>query len=418
MKHTTLILLLFVQIFVHTYPLNTKCKNDHFTSKICSSGSLDNFLHNLNLNYYVFDSHKYALKYWMKNMEILKGKELLLIHFDGHSDLQINKYIEKDVVLNQKWEDVGSTLPVEIDSFITPMIHAGLIKRVIWIVPEHQKNYFNYHGKIKIGYDEEEQISVNSDFFMFESSTNLKLTNVTEFQLDIIQLKNGDELKHLKIDPSKTLLDFDFDYFASGSPEYFELKTKHGDEFSKVIELAELFNFRNYCFHEKSIDFFEKTFKNLTYYSTNRQSVILGTSANIFFEILYSIVEINKFQNDPKKLKYLNEGKEKLKSVWCSKKLNFEQILMKVQDLHEEDSDIADTLFTIFYSPIKFTSRDTMLFYKQKIVNFLSRVGLNDLPLVTTIAKSVKDQFTPKSQEDYIHNLIKEILFELFSIKK
>jgi hypothetical protein len=55
---------------------------------------------------------------------------------------------------------------------------AGIVDRVIWIFPNHQKSYFNYNETIEIGYDSKKQeISTNSDYFLFASSPDALLKN-------------------------------------------------------------------------------------------------------------------------------------------------------------------------------------------------------------------------------------------------
>jgi hypothetical protein len=52
------------------------------------------------------------------------------------------------------------------------------VERVIWIFPKHQKSYFNYNETINIGFDPEKQeISTNSDYFLFASSPDAMLKN-------------------------------------------------------------------------------------------------------------------------------------------------------------------------------------------------------------------------------------------------
>jgi hypothetical protein len=230
--------------------------------------------------------------------------------------------------------------------------------------------------------------------------------------LHITNLENEDDLKNLKFDPENTLLDIDLDYFSSGSPEYFELIGNIPHE--EIFELGKLFNISNYCFENKNFDFFKNLLGTSTFQSRNQQSLVYGNAVNIFTNFLFPLIEIENFKSNEKKLKHIERVKKILKSFWCKEKEIFDEMLKKFQKLYKMDEDIADKIFGIFYSPIQFSTKETMVEYKNKIVQFLKEKGLNGNPLVTTVAKSVEDGFTPKSQEKFIETLVKEILFELF----
>jgi hypothetical protein len=71
----TLVQLVFLQ----------KCKKSipNFSRPHSSLFELDKYFYEINLNYYLFDAHKDALKYWVKHMNELRNKKLTLIHIDG-----------------------------------------------------------------------------------------------------------------------------------------------------------------------------------------------------------------------------------------------------------------------------------------------------------------------------------------------
>jgi hypothetical protein len=225
-------------------------------------------------------------------------------------------------------------------------------------------------------------------------------------------MENQENLKNLKFDPENTLLDIDLDYFSSGSPEYYELIKKISHD--EIFKLGTLFNTSNYCFENKKFEFFKNLLGSSTFQSRNQQSLVYGNAVNIFSNFMFPLIEIEKFKGNEKKLKYLERVEKILKSLWCKEKEIFDEILENFQKYYKMDEDIADKIFGIFYSPIQFSTKETMREYKNKIVQFLKQKGLNRNPIVTTIAKSVNDGFTPKSQEKFIETLSKEILFELF----
>jgi hypothetical protein len=75
----------FVLLAILQMVMLQKCKKSihHFSLPQSSIFELDKYFYDINLNYYIFESHKYALKYWISHMKKLRNKKLTMIHIDG-----------------------------------------------------------------------------------------------------------------------------------------------------------------------------------------------------------------------------------------------------------------------------------------------------------------------------------------------
>eukprot|EP01080_Neovahlkampfia_damariscottae_P012500 gene12500-6248_t len=374
-------------------------------------GSIEKLFYQQNFIYHVFDGHDKAFDIWMKELDHKKHKKLTLVHIDSHSDLQITQNLTKKTMETETAESIRKWVDIEIQNFISPFLISGMIERVIWIVPTFDTIYKPYSATFEIGFDKSRNITyTNSDHFMYSSKKNLPLTDTTTVHLDIISLKGEESLKRMNIIPEETLLNIDLDYFSVSSPQYRGMTETMQISKKKVLRLASIFDPKNYCFNDDS---FTKLLGRFEFKSRDKASIIYGN-----MQLLADFYIMRLLVDDLDEVEIYRKSRA-LKDYWCSKENDFYSImkeLIDLRDVFEEDEEFYEDFFIIMISPLHLSSYNELIKSKTLLKKFLLKNGFSskNLPLVTTIAKSVADGHTPPRQVNFILNSVVDLMYEMF----
>ncbi len=195
---------------------------------------------------YIGYAHYWALYAWMKELGP-KTKKRTLFHFDAHRDLASyrlnNDFLDAFLNGNFNNEMLGRiTQKSDIDGFIIPAVYAGIIDKIIWVVPEEANESSNvdyvpeYNKKYEIligkamfrGKDTFVSVSLdgNNVFGSYEKGyikeewegENAKFTNVRKVEVHLVSPKDAIKLKKLADEDQDIILDVDQDFLGTKEP--------------------------------------------------------------------------------------------------------------------------------------------------------------------------------------------------------
>lgn len=393
----------------------------------------------------IVDEHNEVIPYWYKAVEqgIIRSKGNTLIHIDGHSDMATPEEYEPMQQFKHKSPSRDSEfLPLmqSNDVFIISAIMKGLISHVVWVRPSWNEgsNYTSLMHSYVGTYmrSKTEKVICECQKPVYKRSTTSLYTcaylireadgDITIPQDQCTKIRSFtyimvSEKKFIRlVDLSKVknlFVDIDEDYFGVESGVQSFIDTGISLETQKVVNeaLAELYcptstNVEQILNKEirdmflqvskldhKSTEELALTFKNELYDRT--KSYICKTTPEIVQKEVSALFSSLK----PREIRALSKAK------YCLR--NSPRLMLPSSEFFLCHGTIFpnDTLNQIYIG-----SSDEVKTRGKQLVNMLNFIYNHTQPRFFTIARSLRDGYTPRRQQRYIESVILKSLDEVF----
>eukprot|EP01080_Neovahlkampfia_damariscottae_P009436 gene9436-1642_t len=390
----------------------------------CYANTLEKKLF-IKLNIEETNTHDLVLKFWLNNYEKLKGKKFTILHIDSHADIDIVSEMNKKNILTSSWYKLKKYYGITISNFMSPMLYMGLVERVIWLTTKEDFNNDQFViGNLK----NSNLVKTNSSNLFIGDDRRLRIEEQfgnIQNHMEFVVMKIEDLKKlNFTLEPSKTLLDIDYDYFSTSSPLVDALVKRFKNK-AQVKNVVSIFNDEKYCTSK------------MKHLSTNEKSIIdvlqIPTFQNskeqnddflinrILFSLLYQC-----FHGKKKRWKDFVKCTKIPTKLWCKGEedaLRKQKLFKKYMDYmieeeeEDEEEDIDDLLFEAssasclreFSNSLQNIRKD-----KNELKQFLNQIGLKSPPAFISLAQSVNCGHTPKHLVEFIKYEIYQLLDELY----
>jgi len=246
-----IIFIVFCSIFgeglVYRVTLNSTKKFPYHLAQTCINGDdvIETLLMKNLRNFEIINFHNEAARFWLENFRTLKENgPYTLVHVDSHSDLSFPR---GPIVSSRSYEKLMKVSKMDIGSFIYPMVYTGLIDRIIFIHPFWDYRIADVIETFEVGTNKQGYLSSTSRNFIFFSEhqwDELYWRKPVEL---IIETPGKFNFSSLKINPDKTFLDIDIDYFSTINPTINWYHEKLGFSYSEIKNGTDLMDYGNYC---------------------------------------------------------------------------------------------------------------------------------------------------------------------------
>lgn len=167
----------------------------------------------------ICESHHRALVYWLRAAEAgrLPRQGVEVVHFDAHPDLAIPR-----VALSRAWPGDPEALVRELSiaSFQLAAFRAGLISRVVWLRPGFATQIADGEREflLGVGPDGSLQVSDPSDYWLLDGewSEPAAIRDATRVSLRVLPLEAA--AREAPLASGAVILDIDLDGFATRNP--------------------------------------------------------------------------------------------------------------------------------------------------------------------------------------------------------
>jgi hypothetical protein len=227
---------------------------------------------------------------------------------------------------------------------------------------------------------------------------------------------------NLNLNPSKTLLDIDLDFFSTNNPTYNGLQLYFGH--SDIKNIVKVFNHENYCLDKmKNISVHFKKYLltkpvPISKIDNGRSSDETYLSNLIHQDALIPCV---KLRSDKKfeKCTYL------VKKLWCKGELDAKKYLKLFRnrsklylEMSESFDEVMDDIsisgYQVHSLPNHVYTPSKIRNLKHKLIQYLKENGLNSTPKMISIAESESDGHTPKHLINFLKFEVYDMLSTMF----
>lgn len=474
---------------------------------------------------HVVNGHHYALKVWLRDMYrdgIMRDGNLTLLHIDSHPDLafpqRLTQAMCRDWIYgdgssgsNTKrsrrrglesvdnlhvWHSMSGAARdnIMISSFVWPMVYCGRVSRIIWIrnpwstqISDGVKRF--HIGNVAGRGDSVRCVGCDDIYFgSFVATGSFSLTKESQKPItlevhhlnDLLAEGGSDSTdrisERLQLDPERTLLDIDLDWFSTDNPAHSYLHTT--EDFHDLIdenalhELSKLFRCESFCLNAELFEELRELQHSnndrlkdhyLRYLEHRLDSAWHKSSqgnrgpssipdmipsdreepwqSRLKMRLLMKIFirYRSNFRNmmlDMTMDQYMERVVGVASPLWCHESTSVAEFISLCRTLRElyealEGMGQSSASFSRYMSssvnvPHHVSDDKTIVAMGEQLRTFLSRSGLfgpgedgkRRSPLVTTIARSENDEHTPLHQRRGIERILHTILHDVATGKR
>lgn len=338
---------------------------------------------------FIVDYHNDVLAFLYRSLAShhLPLENNILVHFDSHPDMVINRCIpasasyDKDVMLER----------LSIESWIMPLCFTGQFNRVVWIknswctqIPVG-KYYFKVGQK-----DDKICVDSNLDYFMSEGSycAASEMEESRDLELQVLNADTDDLLPDFisAADAHSFVLDIDLDFFSTSNP------------------FLDIYGQAN-CYERLTEIFKYETSPNDCHDTSERRQQQLNELRIIFehLEVTQSVENLpaSVFEVIPEStIEKIRLLKVALEEDYCTEEIDW--LLIYDSGCTTDSNGL----------PHHVSTKQELETYYQKLKTFLERLPV--LPVAITMACSASDDYCPQSQVQEIQDRVLNIFQQVF----
>ena len=170
----------------------------------------------------VCESHHQVLRHWLRAAQggVLPETGVTVVHFDAHPDLGVPAEPVEELAGSGRDDPAALIAGLDIATFQLAAVWLGLVDRIVWLRPAWATQLPDGERRFRLGLDQAGQLRVDdpSDYYVLDDgwAPGSSLRDPVEVELRVLSLSDAAQLETLASGP--TVLDIDLDGFATRNP--------------------------------------------------------------------------------------------------------------------------------------------------------------------------------------------------------